>query len=98
MSQRLARRKIIGVSTARDAADALVAYDPEVSLRLVARIVEELDGPFLGYPPDLDRARGFLGSPESREGDGHLSTREWKVGFARRERMRALGLELAKRL
>jgi hypothetical protein len=87
------------VSTAREAAAGLVAYDSDVALRVLARIVEELDGPFLGDPPDVERARGFLGSPESRDADkGELSTREWKVGFARRERMRALGLELAKKL
>ena len=86
------------MSSVRAAADAVVAYDKDVALRLVAFIVEELDGPFLGDPPDLNRARGFLTSPESREGGANVSTREWKVGFARRERMRALGLELAKRL
>lgn len=87
------------MSSAREAAAGLVEYDPDVALRLLVRIVEELDGPLLGDPPDLERVRGFLSSPESRDADrGTLSTREWKVGFARRERMRALGLELAKRL
>ena len=87
------------MSSARDAAAGLVDYDADVALRLLARIVDDLDGPFLGDPLDLERARGFLTSPESRDADrGNLSTREWKVGFARRERMRALGLELAKRL
>lgn len=87
------------MSTARDAADALVAYDADVALRLLARIVEELDGPSLGDPVDLERARGFLSSPDAHDVDrGTLSTREWKIGFARRERMRALALEVAKRL
>ena len=86
------------MSSARDAADAVVAYDKDVALRLVAFIVEELEGPFLGDPPDVQKARGFLTSPERPDGGGDVTTREWKVGFARRERMRALGLELAKRL
>ena len=87
------------MSTARDAAGALVDYDADVAARLLARIVDELDGPFLGDPVDLERARAFLGSPDAKDADrGNLSTREWKIGFARRERMRALGLELAKKL
>jgi hypothetical protein len=87
------------VSTARDAAHALVEYDADVAARLLARIVEELGGAFLGDPPDVERARAFLSSPDAHDADrGNLSTREWKVGFARRERMRALGLELAKKL
>ena len=87
------------MSSARDAAEAVLAYDREVALRLVTSIVDDLDGPFLGDPPDLERARAYLTTPEARDGDqSHLSTREWKVGFARRERMRALGLERAKKL
>ena len=86
------------MSSVRTAADALVVYDKDVALRLVSFIVGELDGPLLGEPPDLNRARAFLTSPESRENRANVTTREWKVGFARRERMRALGLELAKRL
>ena len=88
------------MSTARDAAEAVVTYDPDVALTLLAHIVGLLDGPSLGDPPDAERARGFLTSRDSRdtERSEELSTREWKVDFARRERMRALGLELAKRL
>lgn len=88
------------MSTAREAAEAIVAYDPGVALTLLAHVVGLLDGPELGQTPDTERARGFLTSRDSRdtEGSEQLSTREWKVDFARRERMRALGLELAKRL
>jgi len=44
-------------------------------------------------------ALGFVTTPEARDADrGPQSTHEWKVGFARRERMRAFGIELAKLL
>ena len=87
------------MSSAGDAAGALVAYDPEVARHLLALAVEELGGPQLGEPADVERARAFLTSRESRDAQSpEQSTREWKIGFARRERLRALGLELAKRL
>jgi hypothetical protein len=87
------------VSTAAAAAAALVAYDGDVARRLLARVVEELDGPSLGDPVDVERARAFLSSSDARDPSGRdLTTREWKVGFARRERMRSLGVELARLL
>lgn len=87
------------MSSAREAAEALAAYDPEVARHVLTLAVSELGGPELGDPADLDRARGFLTSPESRDPTRpELSTREWKVGFARRERLRAFALELAKQL
>ena len=73
-------------------AEQLVAYDPEIARMALREIVRELGG-------DADD------DPESYLSHAHVppdrtstTTQEWKVEFAHYERLRSLGIELARSL
>ena len=77
----------------------------ELAHRVLDAIVESLGGRPVGDDPALGRA--FLSEADrggrlSRHGDvgdaAATTTAEWKTEFARHERLRSLGLELADRL
>ncbi len=82
----------------RDLAQALVEFDRRLAVDVLAAIYGRLDGPGAENGPSVQQMRSFLANPYPSQRDLDKSTREWKIGFARRERMRGLALEIAKRL
>jgi hypothetical protein len=75
-------------------ARALVEYDARLAEHVLRLVATEL-----GVDPggDVRRLQGAL-SKMSLEDDAAKTTVEWKAGFAHVERLRALGLELARLL
>jgi hypothetical protein len=78
--------------TAQELAQALAAYDRPLAEKLVRAIAAELGGSPTWEPL---RLRQFFRDGAARQPDRARETAEWKSDFARVERMRALGAELA---
>jgi hypothetical protein len=74
-------------------ARALVDYDPRLAERLLRLVASELGLAADGDVHQLQAAIQTVVEDGSRE-----TTVEWKAGFAHVERLRSLGLELAKLL
>jgi hypothetical protein len=83
------------VPPAEDLAGQLVGYDEVLAREVLDAIVHELHGP--EDEQDVERLQSWL-ARASADSEVARSTVEWKAGFARRERLRTLGLELAQRL
>ena len=80
-------------------AERLVRYDRDLAADVVQLIVEQLDGPRADGRRDMAKAHAFLVRSDVASGGAEpKTTAEWKVEFARRERLRALGLLLAEML
>ena len=74
-------------------ARALVDYDPRLAERLLRLVASELGVASDGDVPQLQAAL-----QDVLEDGSTKTTVEWKAGFAHVERMRALGLDLARLL
>jgi hypothetical protein len=83
------------VPPAGNLARRIVDYDADFALDVLALVVERLDGP--SDERDPARLHGFLSRGDAGS-EISKTTVEWKAGFAHRERLRALGLELAELL
>jgi hypothetical protein len=74
-------------------ARALVDYDPRLAERLLRLVASEL-----GIAPNADVSQLQAALHTVIEDGARETTVEWKAEFAHVERLRALGLELAKLL
>ena len=79
-------------------AERLVQYDRAFAGDVMQLIVEQLDGPPADGEPDAARAHAFLARADASNVDEPKTTTEWKHEWARRERLRTLGLLLAELL
>ena len=73
----------------------IVDYDRDFAAAVLGLIGGELGAP--DGERDPERLHSYL-ARVSADSEVARSTVEWKAGFARRERLRALGLELAELL
>ena len=74
-------------------ARGLVDYDQRLAEHVLRLVAKEL-----GVAPDGDVAQLQLGLQNVLEAGAAKTTVEWKAGFAHVERLRSLGLDLARLL
>lgn len=91
-----------------DLAEQLTEFDERLAGDLLELICAKLGGPAAEGDRDMAKIRAFLADSEAARSkplermsdvaDSPATTSEWKSEFGHSERLRALGLALAKRL
>jgi hypothetical protein len=76
-------------------AEALVDYDLQPAGKVLRFVARELGGP---EDAELRRLQAFFAVPQPVEEKPRRATGMWKIEFARVERLRELGLSLARRV
>ena len=82
------------MNRAEQLAELLVSYDRGLAERVAELVVAALGGPTLSARDDAPRLYVWLAQHGSSGPQETVTTAEWKLDFAHRERLRQLGLHI----
>ncbi len=86
------------MTRAHELAEALVEYDEQVAMRVLAHLCADLGGPAAAGDLDVSRMKAFLAQPHAglpEVGDPQTTTAEWKEELGHYEASRSLAAALA---
>ena len=89
------------MTRAHELAAALVDYDEQVAMRVLAHLCADLGGPAAEGDVDVSRMKAFLSQPHAglpEVGDPQTTTAEWKEELGHYEASRSLAAALASAL
>ncbi len=86
------------MTQAEQLADLLVSYDRGLAERVAELVVAALGGPPASARDEPGRLHGWLAQYGSSGPSEPVTTAEWKLDFAHRERLRQLGLHVTELL